>query len=89
MTTHEKIIAAAKEAGFAYWNTFTPGYKAMHDKFYAIAFEDGRQAEREECAKVYECQQDKTVSGGASGNYWKRRATPQDCADAIRARGTK
>ena len=92
MTTHDrnKIIAAA--------NIFN-AYKLAFDwyafdeeeleRFYAIAFEAGRVAEREECANVCE------------NNYWSEeidwwlRATKKDvsakaarkCADAIRARG--
>ena len=53
MTTHErdKIIAAAKEAGFGAY-----AYEAMSmfERFYAIAYEDGRQAEREDCSSGWE-----------------------------------
>lgn len=45
MTTHDrdKIIAAAKEAGFAEWeNTDSPEFLALIAEFYAIAFEAGR-----------------------------------------------
>ncbi len=60
MTTHDrdKIIAAAKEAdsGFTGDESFNLGTSLVGleaiECFYAIAFEAGRQAEREECAKV-------------------------------------
>ncbi len=43
MTTHDKdkIIAAAKEAGFIYYGEFPQDYKCKIEALYAIAFEDG------------------------------------------------
>ena len=78
MTTHDKdkIIAAAKEAGFTYYCDFPGIYKMKFDALYAIAFEDGRQAEREECAILVE---DSDSDG----------PDPRDLADSIRARSTK
>ena len=48
MTTHDKdkIIAAAKEAGFTYFGQ--SDIQDVRNMFYSIAFEAGRQAEREE-----------------------------------------
>ena len=50
MTTHDrdKVIAAAKEAGCSasYLGSFYSSTEAI-ERFYAIAFESGRQAERE------------------------------------------
>ena len=75
MTTHnrDKVIAIAEEV------------KANNDMFgdfsvalYAIAFEAGRQDEREECAKVCE--------SGSILDY-DSVATAENCAEAIRARG--
>jgi len=66
MTTREQIIAAAKEAGFddSQWDAMTydsgpyevtmPGIELR--RFYTIAFEAGRVAEREECARIIEAQ---------------------------------
>ena len=59
MTTHDKdkIIAAAKEAGAKFDPAWGLAYNCGTEtfiRFYAIAFEDGRQAEREDCAKVCE-----------------------------------
>lgn len=84
MTTHDrdKIIAAAKEAdsGFTGDESFNLGTSLVGleavEYFYAIAFEHGRQAEREECAKVCE-----HIDSLASSN------PPMLCAKAIRARG--
>ena len=85
MTTHDrdKVIAAAKEAGFAEWeNTDSPEFLALIAEFYAIAFEAGRQAEREDCAKV--CESTYPEYGGANPYCFE---TPSECAEAIRARG--
>ena len=49
------------------------------ERLYAIAFEDGRQAEREECAKV--CMQQCSVI--EEPHEFER------CAEAIRARGDR
>lgn len=89
MTTHDrdKIIAAAKEAGFAEWeNTDSPEFLALIAEFYAIAFENGRQAEREECLNicinhasdyaVFNCEPYESMEQGALS-----------CALTIRARG--
>ena len=69
MTTREEVLAAAKEAGFyvdedgSMWehNDYVEqdgcGMQDIGDKvnhLYAIAFEAGSQAEREECAKLLE-----------------------------------
>ena len=57
MTTHDrdKIIKAAKDAGCnaGYLGGFYSSTEAL-ERLYAIAFEAGRAAEREECAKVLE-----------------------------------
>ena len=82
MTTHnkDKIIAAAKEVGFAEWeNTDSPEFLSLIFEFYAIAFEAGRQAEREECAKV--CDKEHVDPHNLPAAIVARR-----CADAIRAR---
>lgn len=56
----DKIIAAAKEAdsGFTGDESFNLGTSLVGleaiERFYAKVFEDGRQAEREECAKIAE-----------------------------------
>ena len=53
MTTHDrdKVIAAAREARInKTWNS--PEWYIVFERFYAIAFEAGRVAEREECAKL-------------------------------------
>ena len=54
MTTHDKdkIIAAAREAGFLYYDEFPQDYKCKIEALYAIAFEAGRVAEREEFAQI-------------------------------------
>ena len=85
MTTHDrgKIIAIAEEV------------KANNDRFgdfsvalYAIAFEDGRQAEREDCAKVCE---EHAVYGKAIPSCGKVTQRSSNIifkvAKAIRARG--
>ena len=78
MTTREEIIAAAKEAGFtAYEIDITGSYI---ERLYAIAYEDGRQAELEECAKVCE----DNACGGSAFN-----SAAKYMAKAIRARSTK
>ena len=77
MTTHDrdKIIAAAKEAGMS--GLVEGGLIDNFEQFYAIAFEDGRLAEREDCAKV--CMQQCSVI--EEPHEFER------CAKAIRARG--
>lgn len=77
MTTHDrdKVIAAAKECYHPYseWSIDLA-------RFYAIAFEAGRVAEREACAVVCE----RLISGDgicADNEVWIH-----DCAEAIRAR---
>lgn len=57
MTTHDKdkIIAAAKEAGAKFDPAWGIAYNCGTEtfiRFYAIAFEAGRQAEREECLNI-------------------------------------
>ena len=58
MITHDrdKVISAAKEAGFIYYGEFPQDYKCKIESLYTIAFEAGRVAEREECAKIIEKQ---------------------------------
>jgi hypothetical protein len=90
MKTHDrdKVIAAAKEAGnncdFAVhipaWDKST--WEFM-ERFYAIAHEAGRVAEREECAKVCD-----TDWNGDADTYAYSEAA-NECAEAIRARSTK
>jgi hypothetical protein len=69
VTTREQIIAAAMENDLV--------------QFYAIAFEAGRVAEREECAKVCD-----TVWNGDADTYEYSTAA-NECAEAIRERNTK
>ena len=85
MTTHDrdKIIALREEADKFATNElpcegeYHPDFHTVSDeRFYAIAFEAGRQAEREECANVCE-----SIDSLASSN------PPMLCAKAIRARG--
>lgn len=93
-TTHDKdkIIAAAKEAD--------PGINEQTvdfldedgieklERFYAIAFEAGRQAEREECAAI--C--DAFASGWEKSPGINPRAgfvASSNCAVAIRTRNTR
>ncbi len=75
MTTREQIIAAAKEAGITYSGTMPEIFDSQDvlAKFYAIAFEAGRVAEREACAAL--CDEIAEADNG----YW--------CAMTIRARG--
>lgn len=75
MTTEREMLEfAAKDAGFnpSYLGGYVLGEQEI-ERFYSIAFDAGRQAEREECAKVCE-------SIKSNWNY---------CAEAIRARSTK
>ena len=55
MTTHDrdKVIAAAKEAGFIYYGEFPQDYKCKIEALYAIAHEAGRVAERKKYTKIY------------------------------------
>lgn len=89
MTTHDrdKVIAAAIgciEGPYDRSRAITITGNEI-ERLYAIAFEAGRQAEREECAKVCE----------ALGSDYKGRFGEDDslflasseCADTIRARG--
>ena len=77
MTTREQIISAAKQC----FDCYEDGrgrleYSADEyglERFYAIAFEAGRVAEREECAAL--CDEIAEADNG----YW--------CAMTIRARG--
>lgn len=55
---------------------------ASRDAEVAKAFEAGRQAEREDCAKV--CESTYPEYGGANPYCFE---TPSECAEAIRARG--
>ena len=90
MTTHDrdKVIAAAKEAdsGFTGDESFNLGTSLVGleavERFYAIAHEDGRKVEREDCAKL--CESTYPEYGGANPYCFE---TPSECAEAIRARG--
>jgi hypothetical protein len=89
MTTHDrdKIIALREEADKFATNELScegeyhPDFHTVSDeRFYAIAFEAGRVAEREECAKVCDNLSSK----------WPIDDNMIDmCAKAIRARSTK
>ena len=73
MTTREQIIAAARQAGCLHAQR-PEGYVVYDHQliaFYAIAFEAGRVAEREECALICDDHAD----------------DPVYCGEAIRARG--
>jgi len=82
MTTREQIIAASKEsrleilhikdANRKEWRVIDLALPEL-ERFYAIAFEAGRNAEREECAKLVE---DSDSDG----------PDPRELAEAIRAR---
>ena len=84
MTTREQIIAAAKEAskGEPLMGMTPPEIIQFVERFYAIAFEAGRIAEREEGAKV--CESTYPEYGGANPFCFE---TPVECAEAIRERG--
>jgi hypothetical protein len=97
MTTHDrdKIIAAAKEAGI--FKRMTPVgttemfcYESNIERLYDIAFEAGRVAEREECAKV--CEARTTMHKQNYGGYIGQHSTiaeSKECAKSIRARSTE
>ena len=51
MTTREEVIAAAKHLGLG-WAARIGGMEDFLVKFYNVAHESGRQAEREECGKT-------------------------------------
>lgn len=55
----------------------------------AMLIEHQRAAEREECAKVCEELADKLLEGNWSAAQSHQAAGAEDCAAAIRARGTK
>ena len=84
----DKIIAAMKEAGFDIWVNSVGPVPNWIERFYAIAFEHGRQAEREECLNicinhasdyaVFNCEPYESMDQGALS-----------CALTIRARNTK
>ena len=60
MTTHDKdkIIAAAKEAGFAEWeNTDSPEFLALIAEFYTIAFAAGAASRDAEIAELKDAAQ--------------------------------
>ena len=87
-TEREEIITAAKEAGFLYYGEFPQDYKGKIEALYAVAFEAGRQAEREECLDicinhasdyaVFNCEPYESMEQGALS-----------CALTIRARSMK
>jgi len=82
MTTREQVIAAAENSGVHTYPQWLHGAKLpLLEKFYAIAFEAGRVAEREECAKVCERQ----TEGFAATSVWDEAAL--SCSKTIRARG--
>jgi hypothetical protein len=74
----EDIIRMAREAGFSEWAVGLSKMPLHLERFAALV----ASAEREACAKMCEAQE---------YEYWKSTEsqdfTPQDCADAIRARG--
>lgn len=75
----EEIIAAAKLCG--YWSGQTIEMNDVGiERFYAIAFEAGRVAEREECANVCD---EYTEFNNSPSNF------AENCSKAIRARSTK
>jgi len=76
MTTREQIISAARESDPGFGSHTLGGSVVGFDaveRFYTIAFEAGRVAEREECAKA--CDEIAEADNG----YW--------CAMTIRVRG--
>ena len=88
MTTREQIIAAAKECNavfdvIAYGRCDGILFSTNElDQFYAIAFEEGRKAEREDCAEL--CFR---LGNVGSSDYVGFGAN--DCSAAINARSTK
>jgi len=68
----EKIVELCKQAGFADGVAECMGLWSLHEFARIVA-----AAEREECAKVCEAQNE---AGPDNENWW-------ECADAIRARG--
>jgi hypothetical protein len=84
MTTHDRdrIISAAKDAGFEHWDQFPLGYKQKLERFYAIAHEAGCVAEREECAKLL-------LNGSFLHDKSPGKQLAEDAAKVIRARSTK
>jgi hypothetical protein len=89
MTTHDrdKVIAAAEEAGiYRLYDGISYGPSGINseqfERFYAIAFEAGRQAEREECAIEAAKQAQDEPYGHAKFRCY-------NIAEAIRARSTK
>jgi len=91
MTTRKQIVAAAKEC----FDCYEDGrgrfeYSADEyglERFYAIAHEAGRVAEREDCAKV--CDIQKTKNTDLFPYDLSLSISANECADAIRARSTK
>lgn len=102
MTTHDrdKIIAAAKEAGFAEWeNTDSPEFLALIAEFYTIAFEAGRQSVDTPVAlaEAYRCGEEAGRVAGFSASIeacqavgpkeYPNKLITDGYVDAIRARG--
>jgi len=58
-----------------------PESETSQDEF--SAFAAGIAHERARCAKVCRELQYMTITGGFAGRYFKRNATPNDCAAAI------
>ena len=53
-TERDEILTAARDAGFLHYGKFPQDYKCKIEALYSIAFEAGRQAEREEIAELGE-----------------------------------
>lgn len=88
MNTRDEVLAMAREAGIDEYDNGLITTDQFAERFAALAFEAGRKAEREECAKVCE----------TKAEYWqslnKKIISPvacaaADCADEIRARSAK
>ena len=73
------IIEMAREAD-VYCTTRQPTLDAMLERFAALVRAEAQAEEREECAKVCE----NIYEGDEACGDWP---SPEQCADAIRARG--
>jgi hypothetical protein len=104
MTTHDrdKIIAAAKECGFAEWeNTDSPEFLAVIAEFYAISFDAGRNSVDTPIAlaEAYRCGEEagrvaeREECAKICDKYTEFSSSPsnfaENCAKSIRARSTK
>ncbi len=87
MTTREQIIAAAKKADLQ------PYYDAQEvaiERFYSIAFDAGRVAEREECIEIVESYR-VSVGNSCAGELaceWTMENL-REIREAIRTRGNR